>query len=77
MARRVIVLAAGQGTRMKSGLPKVLHDVAGMSMLGWVLKAVDALSAGDVWLIELQSTPVGDLTIGKISLRTIQRSPVE
>lgn len=32
-----IVLAAGKGTRMKSALPKVLHAVAGRSMLGHVL----------------------------------------
>jgi bifunctional UDP-N-acetylglucosamine pyrophosphorylase/glucosamine-1-phosphate N-acetyltransferase len=35
-----IVLAAGEGTRMKSALPKVLHQVAGRSMLGHVLGAV-------------------------------------
>ena len=34
-----IVLAAGKGTRMKSELPKVLHKVGGLSMLGHVLKA--------------------------------------
>ncbi len=34
-----IVLAAGQGTRMRSSLPKVLHKVAGRSMLGHVLAA--------------------------------------
>jgi bifunctional UDP-N-acetylglucosamine pyrophosphorylase/glucosamine-1-phosphate N-acetyltransferase len=33
----VVVLAAGQGTRMKSALPKVLHKIAGRSMLGHVL----------------------------------------
>ena len=32
-----IVLAAGKGTRMRSALPKVLHAVAGRSMLGHVL----------------------------------------
>ncbi|NBJ12088.1 bifunctional UDP-N-acetylglucosamine diphosphorylase/glucosamine-1-phosphate N-acetyltransferase GlmU [Microvirga arsenatis] len=32
-----IVLAAGEGTRMKSGKPKVLHQVANRSMLGHVL----------------------------------------
>jgi bifunctional UDP-N-acetylglucosamine pyrophosphorylase / glucosamine-1-phosphate N-acetyltransferase len=33
----IVVLAAGKGTRMKSDLPKVLHKVAGRSMLGHVL----------------------------------------
>lgn len=35
-----VVLAAGEGTRMKSALPKVLHRVAGRSMLGHVLASV-------------------------------------
>lgn len=32
-----VVLAAGKGTRMKSALPKVLHEVGGRSMIGHVL----------------------------------------
>ncbi|NIM03606.1 bifunctional UDP-N-acetylglucosamine diphosphorylase/glucosamine-1-phosphate N-acetyltransferase GlmU [bacterium] len=39
-----IILAAGEGTRMKSTLPKVLHQICGQPMLLYVLKAV--LSAG-------------------------------
>ena len=39
----VIVLAAGGGTRMKSKTMKVLHPVAGRSMIGHVLRAVQAL----------------------------------
>jgi bifunctional UDP-N-acetylglucosamine pyrophosphorylase/glucosamine-1-phosphate N-acetyltransferase len=39
-----IILAAGEGTRMKSSLPKVLHEVAGLSLLGHVMRA--AQSAG-------------------------------
>ncbi len=35
-----VVLAAGEGTRMKSKRPKVLHEAAGLSMLEWVLRAV-------------------------------------
>jgi bifunctional UDP-N-acetylglucosamine pyrophosphorylase/glucosamine-1-phosphate N-acetyltransferase len=41
----VVVLAAGQGTRMKSRLPKVLHAVAGRPMLGHVLDTARALEA--------------------------------
>jgi len=43
MSRRTclaIVLAAGEGTRMRSTLPKVLHPIAGRSMLAHVLAAV-------------------------------------
>ena len=35
-----IVLAAGEGTRMRSALPKVLHAIAGRSLLSHVLRAV-------------------------------------
>lgn len=37
-----IILAAGQGTRMRSALPKVLHRVGGQPMLGHVLAAAEA-----------------------------------
>lgn len=41
----VIVLAAGQGTRMKSSRPKVLHAIGGRSLLGHVLAAAAPLAA--------------------------------
>ncbi|WP_134322857.1 bifunctional UDP-N-acetylglucosamine diphosphorylase/glucosamine-1-phosphate N-acetyltransferase GlmU [Cumulibacter soli] len=41
----VIVLAAGQGTRMKSSKPKVLHAIGGRSLLGHVLAAAAPLKA--------------------------------
>ena len=41
----VIVLAAGEGTRMKSRLPKVLHKVAGFTMLRHALAAAGAAGA--------------------------------
>lgn len=40
----VIVLAAGEGTRMKSATPKVLHRLGGRTMLGHVLAAAEELS---------------------------------
>jgi len=47
----VIVLAAGEGTRMKSATPKVLHSVAGRSLLGHVLHAVHHLSPNEVRIV--------------------------
>ena len=43
MATKIIVLAAGKGTRMKSLKPKVLHHMAGKSMLAHVLDGVATL----------------------------------
>ncbi|MFJ5531553.1 bifunctional UDP-N-acetylglucosamine diphosphorylase/glucosamine-1-phosphate N-acetyltransferase GlmU [Streptomyces sp. NPDC093261] len=39
----VVVLAAGEGTRMKSATPKVLHDICGRSLVGHVLAAAREL----------------------------------
>ena len=39
----IVILAAGKGTRMRSDLPKVLHEVAGTPMLGHVLSTAQAL----------------------------------
>ncbi len=39
----VVILAAGKGTRMKSALPKVLHRVAGLPMIDYVLASASAL----------------------------------
>jgi len=39
----IVILAAGEGTRMKSGLPKVLHSLGGRPMLAHLLDTVCAL----------------------------------
>ncbi|MFE0252931.1 bifunctional UDP-N-acetylglucosamine diphosphorylase/glucosamine-1-phosphate N-acetyltransferase GlmU [Streptomyces sp. NPDC059010] len=39
----VVVLAAGEGTRMKSATPKVLHEICGRSLVGHVLAAASEL----------------------------------
>ena len=44
MSLEIIVLAAGQGTRMRSALPKVLHTIAGRPMLAHVLDTARSLS---------------------------------
>ncbi|MCD0176975.1 NTP transferase domain-containing protein, partial [Deinococcus sp. 14RED07] len=47
----VVILAAGQGTRMKSSLPKVLHPVAGRPMVAWAVKAARELGARNVVVV--------------------------
>jgi len=44
MSLDIVILAAGQGTRMRSALPKVLHPVAGRSMLGHVIHSARELA---------------------------------
>jgi len=39
----VIILAAGRGTRMRSDKPKVMHELAGLPMVNWLLKTVEGL----------------------------------
>ncbi len=47
----VIVLAAGQGTRMKSDLPKVLHPLAGRPMIKHLMETVTQLSPDQVVVV--------------------------
>src|SRR5688572_26242282 len=47
----VVILAAGQGTRMKSQLPKVLHPIAGRAMVEHVLRTAEAVSPATITLI--------------------------
>src|SRR5436190_15862563 len=47
----VVILAAGQGTRMKSRLPKVLHRLSGRPLIEHVLRTADAISPATVTVI--------------------------
>ena len=51
MSLDVVILAAGQGTRMRSALPKVLHPVAGNSMLGHVIHSARQLSPDSIHVV--------------------------
>lgn len=48
---KVIILAAGKGTRMKSELPKVLFEVAGKSMIDYVIDTAEALNPEEIVVV--------------------------
>jgi bifunctional UDP-N-acetylglucosamine pyrophosphorylase/glucosamine-1-phosphate N-acetyltransferase len=47
----IVILAAGKGTRMKSALPKVLHQAAGLPLIDHVLRAAESLSPSSTVVI--------------------------
>ncbi len=46
-----IILAAGTGSRMKSALPKPLHELAGRPMIDWLLETVESLSPEKIIIV--------------------------
>ncbi len=51
MALSVLILAAGQGTRMRSRLPKVLQPLAGQPLLAHVIDTAKSLDADDICVV--------------------------
>jgi bifunctional UDP-N-acetylglucosamine pyrophosphorylase/glucosamine-1-phosphate N-acetyltransferase len=51
MPLSIIILAAGQGTRMRSSLPKVLHGLGGRPLLAHVIETARALESADIHVV--------------------------
>ena len=67
MNQAAIILAAGQGSRMKSDLPKVAHHAAGAPMVEWVVRAAsDAGVSRIVLVVGHQQEVVRDLFEGSV-----------
>ena len=67
----VIVLAAGQGTRMKSALPKVVHPLAGLSMIGHALRAAHGLDPEHLVAVVRHQREVVAAEIARVSPNAI------
>lgn len=66
-ARAAIILAAGQGTRMKSATPKVLHAVGGRAMLDWAIDSALALGCEKTIVVVGAHAPaVGERAVARL-----------
>lgn len=64
MASKALILAAGEGTRMKSDRPKVAHEILGKSMVNWVVDAALAAGCDDVVVVTGHKAEVVEELIG-------------
>lgn len=71
----IVILAAGLGKRMHSALPKVLHPLAGKSLLGHVLDTARALSPQSICVVYGHGGETVPQAIGDESLTWVQQSP--
>src|SRR5215218_10138053 len=68
----VVVLAAGEGTRMKSRTPKVLHEICGRSLVGHVVSASRELDPAELVVVvgHAREQVEGHLTTAYAGVRT-------
>ena len=72
----VVVLAAGQGTRMKSAMPKVLHRVGGRCLIDHVLQAAGSLGPASVTIVlGHQADALREHLGGRTGLQTVVQEP--
>ncbi len=69
----VIILAAGEGTRMNSKTPKVLHDVAGQPMIDYALQNAEALRPQKIYAVVGSHADAVIRHIGKRTIPVIQK----
>jgi bifunctional UDP-N-acetylglucosamine pyrophosphorylase/glucosamine-1-phosphate N-acetyltransferase len=73
-APTVVILAAGQGTRMRSQTPKVLHELCGRPMVLWPLRAALEAGAGKVVVVDSPDRALGQLLPEGVDLAVQERS---
>jgi bifunctional UDP-N-acetylglucosamine pyrophosphorylase / glucosamine-1-phosphate N-acetyltransferase len=54
----VVILAAGQGTRMRSATPKLLHELCGRPIIAWPVAAARAAGAGEIVVVDGPDRPL-------------------
>lgn len=72
---QVVILAAGQGTRMRSGLPKVLHPIAGQAMVRHVIAAAAAMNAQKTVVVVGHGASVVEGALSDLDVQFAEQSP--
>ncbi|SEK65526.1 bifunctional UDP-N-acetylglucosamine pyrophosphorylase / Glucosamine-1-phosphate N-acetyltransferase [Roseateles sp. YR242] len=75
MPLNIVVMAAGKGTRMKSSLPKVLHKLAGRSLLQHVLSRTAALQAQARIVITGHGADQVEAAVAGAGIRFVRQEP--
>ncbi|MDH3208803.1 MAG: NTP transferase domain-containing protein, partial [Burkholderiaceae bacterium] len=75
MALDIVIMAAGQGTRMKSALPKVLHKLAGRPLLQHVVEAASQLGADTIIAITGHGAEAVEAAIQAPKLTFVRQTP--
>ncbi len=71
----IVIMAAGKGTRMKSALPKVLHRLAGTSLLQHVLKTASGLGAEGIVVITGHGAEAVEAAARRPGVRCVRQQP--
>ncbi len=70
-----MILAAGQGTRMRSRTPKLLHEVCGRPLIGWVLDAAKRAAASRIIVVDSPDRPLAPVLGDGVSC-AVQEQPL-
>ena len=70
----VVILAAGEGTRMRSETPKLLHPICGRPMIGWAVAAAGDAGASKVVVVESPRRDLEPVLNGRVEF-AIQEQP--
>jgi len=71
----VIILAAGDGSRMKSSTLKVFHKIGGLSLLDHVIKSANDLNPKEIIVVTKPSYSLSNLEYGKFARQVFQETP--
>jgi bifunctional UDP-N-acetylglucosamine pyrophosphorylase / glucosamine-1-phosphate N-acetyltransferase len=64
----VVILAAGQGTRMRSATPKLLHEVCGRAIIAWPVAAAREAGAGKIVVVDSPDRPLEATLDGEVTV---------